>query len=117
MPDKDWRVLVQDMIDYAGHARAHAAGLDETTFAADLKTLHAVTRCVEIIGEAARAVPPEVRARAPGVPWAQIVATRNILAHAYGRVDPAILWRLVGQGLVTMEAELRRLLTMPETWP
>ncbi|WP_325062465.1 DUF86 domain-containing protein [Vitreimonas sp.] len=75
------------MIEYARHARDHAAGLDETGFFADLKTIHAVTRCVEIIGEAARAVPPDVRARAPDVPWSQIVATRHILAHAYGRVD------------------------------
>ncbi len=113
MPDKDWRVLVRDMIDHAEHARAHAAGMDEAAFAADLKTLHAVTRCVEIIGEAARAIPHEVRALAPSVPWAQIVATRNILAHAYGRVDPAILWRLVDRGLVAMIGGLENLLARP----
>jgi uncharacterized protein with HEPN domain len=49
MPDKDWRILVSDMIEYARHARAHAAGMDEALFAGDLKTIHAVTRCVEII--------------------------------------------------------------------
>lgn len=84
--------------------------MDEATFAGDLKTLHAVTRCVEIIGEAARAVPHDVRAQAPSVPWAQIVATRNILVHAYGRVDPAILWALVKGGLAKLEADLAPLL-------
>lgn len=110
MPDKDWRILVSDMIAYAQHARAHAAGMDEATFSADLKTVHAVTRCIEIIGEAARAVPDDVRVRAPTVPWAQIVGTRHILAHAYGRVDPAILWALVSGGLAKLEADLAPLL-------
>mgnify|MGYP000325745701 CR=1 FL=1 len=110
MPDKDWRILVADMIEYARHARTHATGLDENAFLADLKTVHAVTRCVEIIGEAARAVPPGVRARAPEVPWAQIVATRHILAHAYGRVDAAILWALLQGGLDKLEADLAPLL-------
>jgi uncharacterized protein with HEPN domain len=110
MPDKDWRILVSDMIEYARHARAHAAGMDAASFADDLKTVHAVTRCIEIIGEAARAVPDDVRARAPSVPWAQVVGTRHILAHAYGRVDPAILWALVDQGLAKLEADLAPLL-------
>lgn len=111
MPEKDWRILVTDMIEYAKHARAHAAGIDETAFHTDLKTIHAVTRCIEIIGEAARAVPAEVRARAPDVPWAQIVATRNILAHGYGRVDAAILWGLVESGLAKLEHDLAPLLS------
>ncbi|MBL8537541.1 MAG: DUF86 domain-containing protein [Hyphomonadaceae bacterium] len=110
MPEKDWRILISDMIDYARHARAHAAGMDETAFAADLKTIHAVTRCVEIIGEAARAVPEDIRAQAPMVPWAQIVGTRHILAHAYGRVDPAILWALVSNGLTKLETDLAPLI-------
>lgn len=110
MPDKEWRILVSDMIEYARHARAHAAGMTEAAFIGDLKTIHAVTRCIEIIGEAARAVPHNVRARAPDVPWMQIVATRNILAHAYGRVDPAILWTLVDGGLVKLETDLAPLL-------
>jgi len=110
MPEKDWRILVADMIEYARHAQQHAAGLDEAAFQADLKTVHAVTRCVEIIGEAARAVPPEIRAHAPAVPWAQIVATRHILAHAYGRVDTAILWALLQGSLARLEIDLARLL-------
>ncbi len=110
MPDKDWRILVSDMIEYARHARAHASGMDEAAFTSDLKTIHAVTRCIEIIGEAARAVPDDVRARAPNVSWAQIVGTRHILAHAYGRVDPAILWALVDHGLAQLEADLAPLL-------
>jgi uncharacterized protein with HEPN domain len=110
MPEKDWRALVNDMIDHSRHARAHAAGMDAASFALDLKTVHAVTRCIEIIGEAARAVPDEVRALAPQIPWTQIVGTRHILAHHYGRVDVGLLWRLIESTLPGLEAELERLL-------
>jgi len=113
MPDKDWRVLVQDMIDHSRYARAHAAGLDEAAFVADLKTVHAVTRCVEIIGEAARSIPQDIRDRSPEIPWSQIVGTRHILAHHYGRVDELILWALLDDGLAKLEASLQRLLDAP----
>ena len=98
------------MIEHSRYARLHAADMDEESFLKDLKTIHAVTRCIEIIGEAARGVPEEIRARAPGVPWAQIVGTRNILAHAYGRVDGSILYRLLHPGLALLESELSALL-------
>ena len=113
MPERDWRVSVTDMIVHSRHARAHAEGLDATTFASDIKTQHAVARCVEIIGEAAKHVPEAVRQRAPGVPWRDIMGARNILAHAYARVDPAILWGLVDRELSVMEGHLNTLLDAP----
>ncbi len=48
---------------------------------------------MEIIGEAARAMSPEGRAEFPDVDWAGLVGVRNILVHAYHRIQPALLWR------------------------
>ncbi|WP_199200506.1 HepT-like ribonuclease domain-containing protein [Alkalicaulis satelles] len=110
MHDQDWRPFIADMITYGQHARAHANGLDEAGFKADLKTQHAVARCVEIIGEAAKHVPEAVRERAPDTPWRDIIGARNVLAHAYARVDPAILWALVNRELAVMERSLSALL-------
>lgn len=53
----------------------------------------ALTRAMEIIGEAATKVSPAARATLPGVPWPQIVAMRNRLVHAYADVDRDVLWR------------------------
>lgn len=99
------------MVTYARHARDHAQGYSRAEFEADLKTVHAVTRCIEIIGEAANRLPEELRAKAPNVPWRRIIATRNVLAHAYGEVSLDVLYGLVGDGLLDeLDRELTALL-------
>ncbi len=54
----------------------------------------ALVRLLEIIGEAASRVPNDERAGYPGIPWAELVALRNRLIHAYNRVDLDIVWQI-----------------------
>lgn len=117
MPDKDWRVLVGDMIEHADLALDFIDDLDEATFLADIRTILAVTRCVEVIGEAARFVPEEVRLLAPEIPWARVVGARHILAHHYARVDAEILWKLVDGVLPQFVEQLNALLARPDAPP
>ena len=51
-------------------------------------------RALELIGEAARSVPDDVRERHPEIPWSQWVGLRNILIHAYHRVDLDQVWHI-----------------------
>ena len=55
----------------------------------------ATLRNLELIGEAARNVPDEVRAKAPDVPWRRVVAVRNILIHGYLGIDNDVIWDIV----------------------
>lgn len=71
------------MLDYARDARSFVAGMTAQAFAADRKTQYAVLRALEVIGEAAKRVPPEVQDRFPDIPWRQIIGMRNIIAHDY----------------------------------
>jgi uncharacterized protein with HEPN domain len=59
------------------------AGMDAEVFAKDRKTQYAVLRALEVIGEAAKRVPPDTQARFPDTPWRQIIGMRNIIAHDY----------------------------------
>lgn len=68
-------------------------GLDEATFATDRKTVYAVTRALEIIGEAAKRIPAEVQRRYPEVPWRLMARTRDRIIHGYDIVDTAIVWQ------------------------
>jgi uncharacterized protein with HEPN domain len=69
-----------------------------TSFAADRMRIAAFERFVEIISEASRHVPEELKAGTPEIEWHNIANIGNHLRHAYHRTDPGILWNLYEQG-------------------
>lgn len=83
-----------DMLDAARRVVRYVDGLDEVAFRNDDKTQAAVERRIEIIGEAERQVSRATREALPGIAWTAIVGTRHILAHEYGAIDPAQIWRI-----------------------
>ncbi len=83
------------IVENVEFARGFIAGLDADAFAADTRTVYAVTRCLEIISEAVRRLPPDLTARHPNVPWEKIRAAGNIYRHEYDNVSPRILWTTV----------------------
>lgn len=70
----------------------------------------ALTRLVEIIGEAASRVSHETRSRYPEIPWAEIIGMRNRLIHGYDFVDLNILWNTVKIDLPPLIEQLERIL-------
>ena len=65
------------------------------TFLADEKTYDAVLRNLEIIGEAAKHLPDEIRAKTPEIDWRKVAGFRDIVAHAYFGIDNRILWDII----------------------
>ena len=98
------------MIDLVESVAEAVRGMDFATFAADRYRSKAVIRDIEILGEAARHVPPEVRARAADIPWKQLVATRNVLIHNYVALDLEIVFRTATVSVPSIRAQLERLL-------
>lgn len=103
-PDDRWRL--QHMADAADLAMGFIAGRSPEDLRTDAMLRLALTRAVEIVGEAAAQVSSEGRAELPALPWAQIVGMRNRLVHAYFDVDPAILWDTVELALPGLRAQL-----------
>lgn len=85
--------------------RGHARGDLDT----DRKLNLALVRLVEIIGEAATRVRPEVRNRHPGIPWLDIIGMRNRIVHGYDQVDFDILWDVIQLHLPPLITELQRI--------
>lgn len=86
------------------------AGRNRADLDGDRQFSLALTRLMEIIGEAAARVPPEISRALPDVPWPQIVALRNRLIHGYDEVDRDILWSIVSQNLPPLIGELEAFL-------
>ena len=84
---RDYKISLDDILEAIDRIETYTAGMD-TLSQADRKTVDAVVRNLEIIGEAVKNRPPEIRALALDVPWPKIAGMHDILIHAYFNVTP-----------------------------
>jgi uncharacterized protein with HEPN domain len=96
------RSALCDIRDNALLAREFVAGLSPNAFAADCRAFYAVTRCLEIISEAARRLSPALRERHPHLPWRAIMDSGNVYRHDYGNVVKEFVWKAVDQDLAPL---------------
>jgi len=116
VPPRSWQLRVEDILGAIAKIRRYVDGLSREEFAADEKTVDAVVRNLEVIGEAARAVPAEARTRSPQVPWTEMTGLRNKVTHEYFGVDPAIIWQTIADDLEPVVPALQSLLgSAPDT--
>lgn len=75
-------------------------------FLADPRTQDAVVRNFEVIGEAAKRLPVEFTALHPGIPWRRMAGFRDILIHAYDRVDTSEIWNIIERHVPQLITEI-----------
>ncbi|MCK4570682.1 DUF86 domain-containing protein [Candidatus Bipolaricaulota bacterium] len=91
---------LHDILEYAKKAERFLAGLPSAEdLRKDERTLLAVIRCLEVIGEAAKRVPSDLRRKHPGVPWRGMMGMRDKVIHGYFGVDAEVVWRTVREDL------------------
>ncbi|MCX5670412.1 MAG: DUF86 domain-containing protein [Planctomycetota bacterium] len=103
-------VRLRHMLDAAREAVALAQGQRRRDLETDRKLALALVKCIEIIGEAASKVSIATRAEHPSLPWADIVAMRNRLIHAYFDIDLDRVWDTVIDDLPPLVLQLQRVL-------
>ncbi len=92
---RDWRLYLEDIVDGCDAVEEFTAGMSQDEFVSDRKTFWSTIKMVEIIGEAARHIPEEVKALMPEVEWERIVGARNIFVHGYFGINNDVLWDIV----------------------
>ena len=109
MSDRPVALLVEDMLERIDRIARYTRGLDHDAFVGDEKTIDAVVRSFEVIGEAARRLPSEFKARHGEIPWHQIAGLRNRIVHEYFDVDLGLVWEIATTELPRLKVSLTRL--------
>jgi len=79
-------------------------------FSSDVKTVYAVVRAFQILGEATKRISPEFREQYPDLPWKLMAGMRDKLIHDYSGVDLEVLWKTVNDRLPALELQVHHLL-------
>ena len=118
---RDPKLYLNDIIRCCERVQRYTAEMTQEQFLADERTYDAVLRNLEIIGEAVKGLPPEVRQQMQNIQWQKIAGMRDWLAHAYFGIDDDILWdvianhvALLGQDVRSAGLEVEHVEIMPE---
>ncbi len=107
---RDYALYLKDILAAIESILSFLHGMDLESFQADDKTVSAVIRKLEIMGEAAKRIPDTVRQQHPEVPWKLMAAMRDRLIHFYSGVDKLLVWKTVEEHLPTLKASIQAIL-------
>jgi len=101
---------MEDVVEAMSDALRFVDGLEYDDFVRDKKTAYAVTRAVEIIGEAVKNIPGKVKKRYPQIPWKKMAGMRDKLIHEYFGVDLKRVWNTVRKDIPQLKPKFEAIL-------
>jgi uncharacterized protein with HEPN domain len=107
---RDVKLFMAEISENIGKAIQAVSGLMYDDFVKDWEKAYAVVRCFEIIGEAAKSVPEEIRARYPAIPWRTMAGMRDKIIHAYFGIDYETVWKAATENLPKLQPLVESLL-------
>ena len=110
MSEKSPRLYLEDILTSVSRIEEYSRNLSFEDFKKDQKTIDAVIRNLEIIGEAARNVPEDFSEKHPELPWREMISVRNKVIHEYFGVDVSILWQTIKEDLPSLKNQVQKLI-------
>lgn len=107
---RDITDYLNDILDNIAIAQQFVEGLTFEQFDDDPRTTYAAIRAVEVIGEATKSIPDDIRDQYPQVPWRSIVGMRDKMIHQYFGVNNSVLWETIQNDLPALEPIIKAIL-------
>jgi len=110
MRKREFGDYIQDILDSINAVEEFVKGIKFEDFAKDKKIIFAVTRAIEIIGEAAKHIPKSIVAKYPGIPWKDMAGMRDKVTHEYFGVDLKVVWKTATQHIPEIKPLIQKVL-------
>lgn len=106
MSKRATKLYFEDILTAISDIKTFIHGMTFEEFENDKRTVQAVTRSLEIIGEAANHLSPELKEKYSDVPWRNMVSMRNKVLHEYFGVDEEVLWQTITEDLLPLKEKI-----------
>jgi len=107
---RNFILYLQDIISSINHIQNFVENVDYDDFLDDIKTQSAVVRQLEIIGEASKNIPQDIKIINTNIPWKKIAGTRDIIIHDCFGIDYALVWDIIHNELKTLKIQITEIL-------
>ncbi len=108
----DYKAYLDDILSAIGRIEAYTAKITYEDFEKNSMASDAVIRNLEIIGEAAKRIPAEIRRKYPDVEWKKIAGLRDILIHEYSSINLKIVWDVVANKLPALKTSVEKIFVL-----
>lgn len=106
---REFRDYINDVIEATTNIQGFIQDMNYDLFFQDKKTSYAAIRGLEIIGEATKKIPEEIKKKYPNIPWKEISGMRDKIAHEYFGVDLKIVWQTIIEDLPVYEKAIKKI--------
>ena len=110
MKEREYIDYIQDILDSINDIEEFTQGMDFDNFGKDKKTIYAVIRAIEIIGEATKNIPDIIRKKHPNIEWKKIAGMRDIIIHAYFTLDLDLIWEIIQNKLSELKEKIEKVI-------
>lgn len=106
---KDAKIFIEHILESIGYIQHYLKGITEKEFCSSVQLQDAVIRRIEIIGEAVKNIPVEIKNNYPKIHWKKIVGMRDILIHEYFGIDLELTWRVAKQDIPKLKTHILKI--------